>query len=156
MNLEIVLTHVQLEAANSLLEGLAVSPVAVLSGAAGAGKTTILKAVQARQGGVFLGAQRFMNARHTQGPAAIEEAFFRMIEDAIEIHDLVLVDDLSMVTNAIGGAGDGRAHLLDEGLTAILAEGRVLGRKLIFAVEAEIPRPIRHRAQIVEVADLAD
>jgi ABC-type phosphate/phosphonate transport system ATPase subunit len=156
MKLEIVLTPVQQEAVNSLLASLAVSPVAVLSGAAGAGKTTILKTVQAMQGGVFLGAQQFMNVRQTQGPAAIEEAFFRMIEDAMQSHDLVLVDDLDLVTNAIGGGGDGRVHLLDAALTAILAEARVLGKKLIFAVEAEIPWPIRRRAQIVQVADLAD
>ena len=156
MKLDIVLTPVQQEAANSLLARLAVSPVAVLSGMAGTGKTTILKTVQAMQGGVFLGAQQFMNVRQAQGPAAIEEAFFRMIEDAIQNHNLVLVDDLSLVTNAIGGGGHGRVHLLDAALTAILAEARVLGRKLIFAVEEEIPRPIRRRAHIVHVADLAD
>ena len=155
MKLEIVLTPVQQEAANSLLEGLAVSPVTVLTGAAGAGKTVILQALQAMQGGVFLGAQQFINARQAQGPAAIEEAFFRMIEDAIQIHDLVLVDDLSMVTNAIGG-GHGRVHLLDAALTAILAEARALRRKLIFAVDEEIPWPIRRRAHIVQVARLGD
>jgi transitional endoplasmic reticulum ATPase len=155
MNLQIVLTPVQQEAANSLLENLAVSPVAVLSGAAGAGKTSILKAVQATRGGVFLSAQEFMSVRQEQGPAAIEEAFFRMIEDAIQSHNLVLVDDLILVTNTAVGGGHGRAHLLDAALTAILAEARVLGRKLVFAVEEDIPWPIRRRAQIVQVAGVA-
>ena len=153
MNLEIVLTNAQQEAADSLLRHLAVSPVAVLSGAAGAGKTAILKSVQATRGGVFLGAPQFMNARRAQGPAAIEEAFFRMIEDAIESHDLVLVDDLSLVANVARGGGDGRVHLLDAALTAILAEARAMGRKLVFAVEDDIPWPIRRRAQIVHLAD---
>jgi predicted ATPase len=152
MNLEIVLTTAQQEAADSLLGHLAVSPVAVLSGAAGAGKTAILRTVQAMRGGVFLGARQFMNARQAQGPAAIEEAFFRMIEDAIECHNLVLVDDLNLVANAARGGGDGRVHLLDAALTAILAEARVLGRKLVFAVEDDIPWPIRRRAQIVHLA----
>ena len=154
MKLDIVLNSVQQEAANSLLAHLAVSPVAVLRGAAGAGKTNILRTVQARRGGALLGAQQLMNVRQTQGPAAVEEAFFRMIEDAIQSHDLVLVDDLGLVTNAAGGGGDGRVHLMDAALTAILAEARVLGRKLIFAVEEEIPWPLRRRAQIVQVADL--
>ena len=156
MNLEIVLTPVQQEAANSLLYNLAVSPVTVLSGAAGAGKTTILRTVHAIRGGVFLGSQQFMNVRQAQGPAAIEETFFRMIEDAIQGHDLVLVDNLSLVTNAASGGGQGRVHLLDAALTAILAEARVMGRKLIFVVEEEIPWPIRRRAHIVQVADLSD
>jgi hypothetical protein len=153
MNLDIVLTTAQQKAADSLLRHLAVSPVAVLSGADGAGKTAILKTVQATRGGVFLGARQFMNTRQAQGPAAIEEAFFRMIEDAIENHGLVLVDDLALVANAARGGGDGRVHLLDAALTAILAEARVLGRKLVFAVEGDIPWPIRRRAQIVHLAD---
>ena len=154
MKLEIVLTPVQQEAASSLLASLAVSPVAVISGVAGAGKTSILMNLQAMQGGVFLGSQQFLSVRQAQGPAAIEETFFRMIEDAIQSHHLVLVDDLTLVTNAAKGGGDGRVHLLDAALTAILAEARVLGRKLIFAVEREIPWPIRRRAQVVEVAEL--
>ena len=156
MKLEIVLTPVQQEAASSLLESLAVSPVAVISGVAGAGKTSILMNLQAIHGGVFLGSQQFMNVRQAQGPAAVEETFFRMIEDAIQSYDLVLVDDLTLVTNAAKGGGDGRVHLLDAALTAILAEARVLGRKLVFAVEREIPWPIRRRAQIVQVAELVD
>ena len=153
MNLEIVLTTVQQEAADSLWRHLAMSPVAVLSGPAGAGKTTVLKTVHAMRGGLFLGSRQLMNARHAEGPAALEEVFFRMLEDAIESHDLVLVDDLALVANAASGGGDGRVHLLDAALTAILAEARVRGRKLVFAVEDNIPWPIRRRAQIVHLAD---
>jgi hypothetical protein len=156
MKLEIVLTPVQQEAASSLLESLAVSPVAVISGVAGAGKTSILMNLQAMHGGVFLGSQQFLNVRQAQGPAAVEETFFRMIEDAIQSHQLILVDDLTLVTDAARGGGNGRVHLLDAALTAILAEARVLGRKLVFAVEREIPWPIRRRAQIVQVAELVD
>jgi len=155
MKLEIVLTSVQQEAADSLLESLAVSPVTVLAGTAGAGKTAVLRAVHAARGGVYLGAREFTDARRVQAPAAIEEAFFRMIEDAIASHCLVLADDLDLVADAARGGGHGRVHLLDAALTAILAEARVLGRRLVFAAGAEIPWPIQRRARIVRLAGLA-
>jgi hypothetical protein len=102
---------------------------------------------------VYLGAQQLMHTRVEQGPAAIEEAFFRMIEDAIQSHNLLLVDDVNLVTGAIVAEGRGRIHLLDAALTAILAEARILDRRIVFAVEAEIPWPIQRRAQIVQVAN---
>lgn len=147
MNLEIVLTAIQQEATAGLLESLAVSSVAVLQGPAGSGKSTILQALWAMKGGALLGASQI--AAH--GPAAVEEAFFRMIEDALAEHDLVLVDDVSLITNAARAGGHGRVHLLDAALTAILAEARVLGKRLVFAVEDEAPWPVRRRALIVRV-----
>ena len=150
MNLQIVLTPLQQKAADSLLLSLAVSPVAVVSGAAGVGKTSILRTLHTLEGGVFLGGQHF-GVRQSLEPAAIEEAFFRIIEDALQSYNLVLVDDLTIVINAAVGGGRGRVHLLDAALTAILAEARVLNRKLIFAVEDQIPWPIRRRARIVQV-----
>ncbi len=152
MHLEIVLTPLQQEAAAGLLESLAVSPVVVLQGVEGSGKTTILQALSSLEGGLLLGAQHIPGIRQAHGPAAIEEAFFRMIEDALEDHDLVLVDDLTLVTNAARGGGHGRVHLLDAALTAILAEARALGKRLVFAAEEEVPWPVRRRAVIVPVA----
>ena len=152
MHLEIVLTPLQQEAAAGLLESLAVSQVVVLQGVAGCGKSTILQALYSLEGGVLLGAQHIPGIRLAHGPAAIEEAFFRMIEDALEDHDLVLVDDLTLVTNAARGGGHGRVHLLDAALTAILAEARALGKRLVFAAEEEVPWPVRRRAVIVPVA----
>lgn len=151
MNLEIVLTPLQQEAAAGLLESLAVSPVVVLQGAAGTGKSMIFQVLFGLHGGALLGAQHIPGIRQAHGPAAIEEAFFRMIEDALVEQDLVFVDDLTLVTDAARGGGHGRVHLLDAALTAILAEARALGKRLVFAAEEEVPWPIRRRALIVRI-----
>ncbi len=105
MNLEIVLTPLQQEAAAGLLESLAVSPVVVLQGPPGSGKSAILRALHAECGGVLLASKELHGVREAQGPAAIEEAFFRMIEDGLVVDDLVLVDDLTMVTDAARAGG---------------------------------------------------
>jgi len=152
MNLELTLTPPQQEATDTLLSRLAVSPVCVLSGAPGSGRTAVLHAVKAVRGGVFLGTQQFRGARLVQGPAAIEEAFFRMIEEAVERHALVLIDDLDRIMDAASEGGPGRLHLLDAGFTAILAEARTLGRTLVFVAGGEIPLPLRRRAEVVTLA----
>ena len=152
MNLEIVLTPLQLEVAASLSESLAVSSVVVLQGPSGSGKTAILQWLQGTGEGVCLGAQHLPGIRLAHGPAAIEETFFRMIEDALADHDLVFVDDLALISDAANGGGHGRAHLLDAALTAILAEARALGKKIVFTAQEEIPWPIRRRAVVVPVA----
>ena len=143
MSLEIVLTPLQQEAAAGLLESLAVSPVVVLQGAAGTGKSMIFQVLFGLHGGALLGAQHIPGIRQAHGPAAIEEA---LVEQ-----DLVFVDDLTLVTDAARGGGHGRVHLLDAALTAILAEARALGKRLVFAAEEEVPWPIRRRALIVRI-----
>ena len=153
MNLEIVLTPLQQEAAAGLLESLAVNPVVVLQGPAGSGKSLILQALHSMEGGVLRAAHHIPGIRQAQGPAALEEAFFRLIEDALLEHDLVFIDDVSLVINAARGGGHGRVHLLDAALTAILAEARVLGKRLVFAAEDEVPWPIRRRALIVRIGE---
>lgn len=53
----LVLTPVQQEAANSLLEGISVGGVLVLRGQSGSGKTVVLKNIHAAKGGVIIGVR---------------------------------------------------------------------------------------------------
>ena len=153
MKPSIVLTSVQQAAADRLLESLDAGNVIVLKGGPGSGKTTILDTVQAARGGALLGARQFMDVLKTQAPAAIEESFLRMIEDAILANNLVLVDDLHLLTNIVESRGYPRSYLLDAALTGILAEAGVLGCKLVFAVEDEAPWPVQRRAYLTAIAE---
>jgi Holliday junction resolvasome RuvABC ATP-dependent DNA helicase subunit len=143
---EIVLTPVQLTAANCLLEGLAVSGVLVLRGQPGSGKTTILQTVHAAAGGAFLGARQFVESRMARQRAAIGETFLRMIEEALVNHDLVFIDDLHLVTNIVESRGHSRSLLLNAALTVILGEAGAMRKKLVFGVEGDPPWAIQRRA----------
>ena len=101
MKTEIVLTPVQQTAFNGLLEGITVGRVLVLRGEPGRGMTTILEMLHAARGGVIIGVREFLAGLMASDPLAIEEAFLRMIEDAMHAHDLVIVDDLHLVTNIV-------------------------------------------------------
>src|SRR5690242_2805257 len=93
MKQKCVLTPAQRETAEGLKKALPGGGVFVLRGGAGSGKTTVLEWLQAVYGGALLRAGTFMQSLAAGPPAAIEEAFLRMVEDAMQEQDIVFVDD---------------------------------------------------------------
>src|SRR5439155_10840409 len=120
--------------------------VVVLRGDSGMGKTAILRKVHAAEGGAFFSVRQFMDALMSQPPAAIEEAFLHMIDKGLTSHDLVIVDDLHLISAVAEGFSYPRAHLLDATLTAILADSSDSSKKLLFGTEGWGPGPVRLRA----------
>ena len=116
-----LLTPAQREAAEGLREAIAFAGVLVLRGRAGSGKSTILQWLLATMGGALLDCAGFMRSIGQGAPNAMEESFLRMIEEAMEQHDLVLVDDLHLVARVLRDSSSPRSFLLDAALTAILA-----------------------------------
>jgi transitional endoplasmic reticulum ATPase len=147
------LTPAQRLAEEKLIEGIGADGVdaIVLRGDSGFGKTTILERVQRHAGGAMVGVGQFADLLAERQPGAIEEAFRDAIEWALTTHDLVIVDDLHLINSIAEGYSYPRANLLDAILTAILAEARGRGRKLLFAVEDEIPAPLQRRAYSFEI-----
>ena len=153
MRLEIVLTQTQQKAAEGLRQAIAATGVLGLRGAPGLGKTVILQWLHAECGGALVGARPFVQQLMDGRPSAIEEAFLRMIDRAMAHHDLILVDDLHLVTRVVERWGYARAHLLDAALTALLAEAAVRKKTLLFAVDDDAPFPIERRACFWKIAD---
>jgi ABC-type transporter Mla maintaining outer membrane lipid asymmetry ATPase subunit MlaF len=152
MKAPIILTNVQQEAAHCVLNGIATGHLVVLRGAAGSGKTTVLERVREERGGVLLGARQFVGAAKSMNPVAIEDAFLRLMEEAIVVHELVLADDLQILLNFVEIHSYERRYLLDAALTALVGEAGLQGCRLVFAVEDEAPWPIRRRALVTEIA----
>jgi predicted ATPase len=136
MNTQLVLSPIHKKAALTLIEGIAGGRVLVLHGGPGSGKTTVLRHVHQQRGGAFIGVRGFRDA--------VEGAFLRAIEEAIHAHDLVLVDDLHLVTRAARSST--RRYLLDAALTSLLGEASVLHKTLVFALRGGAPWPIGRRA----------
>jgi len=148
MRNRIDLTPAQQIAARGLLEHIVTGGVLVLRGKPGTGKTTILEAIHEQRGGLLRTAREIIgNAR----PDVFEEAFLRMIYDAIQMQDLVLIDDLQVVTAAVDRQADPGGYLFDASLTAILAEAQAMKTTLVFASRTPAPWSIRRRARVYEI-----
>jgi RecA/RadA recombinase len=136
MNTQIVLSPIQRKAALALREGIAGGRVLVLHGAPGSGKTTVLRHLHEQCGGAFIAVSEFRGT--------VEGRFLRAIEDAIHSYDVILVDDLHLVTDAAPRGT--RRYLLDAALTTLLGEAGVLHRTMVFALQGGAPWSIGRRA----------
>lgn len=135
------------------MEAISVGSIFTLEGEIGAGKTLILGEVQRACGGAMLGMREFIASLQAHSPSAIEEAFVKMVEQAMDRHDLVLVDDLHLLMNIVDSCDYPRSHLFNAALTAILDRAALLRKKLVFAMEDQAPSPLQQRAYASKIGD---
>jgi hypothetical protein len=148
---DILLTPAQRRAMEGILGGLPAGNVFGLRSAQGMGRTTVLRRVHDAAGGTLLEVRQFMRSLAAREPAAIEEAFLAMVEQALAAHHLVIVDDLHLVAHTANNYKYPRAYLLDAALTGIMGDAAAWRKKLVFGVEGEAPWPVRRRAYWYEI-----
>jgi ATP-dependent 26S proteasome regulatory subunit len=115
--------------------------VTSLMGRPGAGKTTILRALQDRIGGAYLTTRQFIEASRDRHPLALDETVYDVLHEALSSNVAVLVDDFHLVSIVSCCAhGNPRLNLLAAALVPIAQEARDTGKRLVFATEG-IPVP---------------
>jgi transitional endoplasmic reticulum ATPase len=128
------LSPVQQRALDTLLQAAGPGRVAVLLGAPGMGKTTLLRVAHDRLGGVLLGAAAIQTAMAGRHPLAIEDALYDLVSGALEAHEVVMLDDLHLITNVLqGGHFYPRPGLVNVALTALATQVEQSGRTLVVA-----------------------
>jgi transitional endoplasmic reticulum ATPase len=147
-----ILAPVQQTAAESVRHAISCGDVVVLQGDIGRGKATVLKRLQADQGGILLGLREFMRELEAYGTFAIEEAWIHLLEASLAEHDLILLDDMHLIASVVEGYSYPRPNLLNVAITAVL-EQAIGNRKFVFAVQEDAPEPISRRAQTCEIAE---
>jgi len=141
MHREVTLSPVQQSAAEGLLGGIRVGGVMLLKSANSLGRTTILRHVCAAAGGAFVGLRDILKLIQSREPAGIEDAFLRVMEDALARNQLVVVDDLHLLNEA--ARYDYRWNtLLHMALAAILDDAVARGNNLVFATAGCVPPPV--------------
>lgn len=144
------LTPAQDRAANEIVEALPFGDVVLFRANTGMGRTTVLKHVHGATGGAFVGTRHFVDALMVRRPDAIEQAFVEMLEDVLAGHEVVVVDDLHLVTDITRDYEYTRRMLLDAALEAVL--GSAKGRKIVFGYDDEhVPQAVWNRATVVKL-----
>ena len=140
----VVLSPAQKGALKSLEHGLTVGDVVSLWGAPGMGKTTVLRELQRRKGGAWIGAREFATAAREGAPNGLEESFARVIGTAAERSEIVIVDDISAVDLGAHSCGNyPRSIYWDLLAEAFVEETQARGRKLVIGKSGREPAALR-------------
>jgi ATP-dependent 26S proteasome regulatory subunit len=143
----------QQRAHDELRRLLPLGNVFVLSGGGGLGRTTVLRRLHHDLGGAFLDMQTFTEALRQSDPAALEETFEQLVLDALRTHDLVLVDDLRLLSAVATHHLYPRHGLLDAPLTTLTSCAAATGKKLVFSAVDDPSEPIKQRSHFARIRE---
>jgi ATP-dependent 26S proteasome regulatory subunit len=152
--MEPTLCPAQQHAFDALSSALPDGHVFVLSGGVGTGKTTVLRALHRKTGGAFLNMRDLLDAMRPRHPLALEETFERLVLDALAANDVVIVDDLHLLTNLDMGCGSyPRTGFQQAPLTNLAVHAVESGRRLIFGNGGHLPQPVYQRSLGFHIKD---
>jgi transitional endoplasmic reticulum ATPase len=109
--------------------------VVTLAAQGGNGKSTLLAAAQERLGGTVLGARDLQASIALRHPLAIEDGLFELVDHALNEHEVVLIDDLDLVTRVVEGCNAyPRGGFIGLALTALIERAVSANRTIIVAL----------------------
>jgi ATP-dependent 26S proteasome regulatory subunit len=137
----------QQRAFDSLSAGVQIGSILRLRAGCGRGKTTLLKELHARIGGVFLNMNDFVEASAKNHPLALEETLYRLLYDALRSHPVVIMDDLHLLDLYSAGCHfyprSGYFNSIMMGLCAYALEA---GKKLIVSTRDHLAEAAEQRS----------
>ncbi|MFO0845069.1 MAG: ATP-binding protein [Gemmataceae bacterium] len=114
-----------------ILRDLPLGNVFVLESYNSYGKTTLLRELHHRHGGIFLSVRDFPDVLRPRHPLALEEAFGDWVGQALSTAHAVYLDDLSLLSAVVSGCGQyPRTGMLDMVLAGLAARAVQSGKKL--------------------------
>lgn len=134
----------QQRALRDLVAALEKEGPCVLWSAPGMGKTTILHELCRRKDGRLVSAGELIGAASERHPFSLEEAFFKILWDALGQSDLVIMDDLHLLTDVVAsGCGSyPRNGYLSIPLTVLIRYAHERKKRLVFSATGQVPRPL--------------
>jgi hypothetical protein len=136
------LSPAQEAAVTSLLGSLTFGRISVIWGDSGFGKTTMLQHLRRTKfrGAPLLSTTDFLATMGDRHPLGMEEAYARLLLDALRKHPAVLVDDLHLFSDAVCcNYMYPRKGYFDGPLTAVITEAVQRDRQLVFTSRGGAP-----------------
>ncbi len=132
---------------DNLSSGLQVGTIVRLWGGVGRGKSTILKQLHRKTGGVLLNMKDFVEASAKNHPLALEETLYQLLFDALRSHPVVIVDDVHLVDLSSAGCNfyprSGYFNTILMGLCSYAIEAK---NKLIFSTTGHLAEAAEQRS----------
>lgn len=146
-NPKIQLCPAQKRAFESLQAGIQVGSILRLWGGTGRGKTTVLREVHRKSGGVYINMKDFVEASTTKHPLALEETLYHLIMDALKANPLVIVDDVHLLDLYSAGCHfyprSGYFNSIMMGLCSYALEAK---KKLVFGTKEHLAEAAEQRS----------
>jgi len=150
-NTDFRLSPAQAAAFDGLLQAINVGKIIHLRGATGLGKTTILRRLQQRLGGVYLGQKEVMEMAGGKHPLQLEDVFYSVLIRALKGNEIVFVDDFDLLRQIFScNHFYQRSGFIDVPMQLLCEFAETSGKKLVFAAR-ELPAPAERRSYVVEL-----
>ncbi|MCA8910960.1 MAG: ATP-binding protein [Planctomycetes bacterium] len=140
----------QQSAADWLRKVLPERNLVFLAGRRGSGRTTVLDHVAHSRKPARLDGAGLLEGWRERNPAAVEEAFFEVVMQALEKHDEVYMDDFDVLLRFLGcGHFYPRKDWLQTPLHAIADYVRRTDKRLLMVSSSDIPEEFQDMGQVV-------
>ncbi len=128
------LSPAQQRTLDTLVTVAQVSPVTVLQGETGTGKTTILRYLQQRLGAHFINLSDIFEALKNVDPQALDETVYGVLTDALAQSDLIIFDDLTNLEQVTRyHMAYARPYLFEGQLKAVFDLAHANGKRIVFS-----------------------
>jgi ATP-dependent 26S proteasome regulatory subunit len=145
------LSPTQQQAFEILLQVLPTGHVFELHGPVGVGKSTVLRQLHQQLGGVLLHINDLAERQHGQHPLALEETFGQLVMESLQAHDVVLVDDLQLLSDTVHTHGYPRMGWVQAVLVTLMTYAIEAQKTLILCSNYPL---LQHRALAVSIKEL--
>jgi transitional endoplasmic reticulum ATPase len=145
------LSPAQNTAMEALLQAVQVGRVVHLHSATGLGRTTVLRRLQQKLGGVYLNNKELMETASGKHPLQVEDAVYSVVLKALKENEIVFLDDFDLVNQLFCcNHFNPRQHFIDVPMMLLCEYAEASGKKLVFAAGA-LPPSAARRSYLVEL-----
>src|SRR5215468_2603618 len=142
----------QAVAFDALLQAMKVGRIIHLRGATGLGKTTLLRRLHQKLGGIYLTNRELMELAAGKHPHQLEDVFYSVLMKTLKAHDIVFLDDFDQLQQLFGcNHYYARRDFIDVPMLLLCDYAEAAKKKIVIAAH-ELPSAAERRSYAVEIS----